>query len=753
LADQTNGRSAISGAIRVEKGVGRMSIEDFENQLLSCRSKAAKEAWVRAQDASATAGKISPRHVDRLHQLLKNNDRHEALSLALAMAVAHGGNAVIEVLRRRGALRASRYAFSIGSVRELVHLLGGLEDTLGIESQWLEYLVSIDALYKLAPGAKRLRDGLMTRLSKRRGKALKSFLVLANRAFASGGVQAPDPDARQRGISAEDVASAVSRMLALTRDEIGLHAADFTLTDEQALNPLNGTYSEDLLSALRLEELYRAETLVDGLPYRARQVGDHIVVSSIDPDLEKSVRLGYVQTEMQVNLRHYEMQKLWDEHPPSPLSLREVFKRYYDGSIERFAEIKSNPLRRITIGIPNIPGLFDPLASEQLYREDILFLVQLSVEDYEEFGIDAFDVAPGIKSIDLFKVNRLFALMAYLYERELEKVSDEKDRERLALNSVVATMRPEQLLALLGTVLPPEKATRILDMLTLHDQRDPVDLQYSPFLKADDCYLVAPALVSRSNLVRNIAFLNGLNAKRIQGDDPMQSAVAQALRDAGFHVGVEVKASASSATGDTDVLAYRDGVLYLIECKNAYHPCNAHEMRNSYDLIVKAGEQLTLRQQKFGEKEFREQVWKTLGWDMPPPTAVRTAVLIANRVFSGTTIEGHPVRQAHEFINVVVRGETRRIGVQGEVREAELVYKFWDGDELTTADLDRYLSQSGLIGDHFASLTSSNYGCDFGTYKLVFESWSFDMLKHDDLIQKRYRIEGVPGNGAQQKLS
>jgi len=706
-----------------------MSVTSVEQQLQSCASVAAKEAWVRAQTGVATKGKISRDDLDRLHGLLKDNRRPQALALGLAVALVGGANTLVFDLRRRGFLRASRYGFRVGAVREFIRVLRRLHDVLGLEDRWLDYLLSVDALYELAPDAKRLRDGLMTRLSQRRGRALKSFLVLADQTFAQGGVPQVEPGTP--GSTAEDIASAVSRIIALTREEVGLHGPDFVVTDEQALNPFNGTYDVDLHAAHRLEELYRAETMIDGLPYRARVDKDYVVVSSSDPDVEKSVRLGYVQMEMQVHVRQEEMRKFWEQHPQAPLSILEVFKRYYDDVISHFMQVKTLPLPRITFGIPELPNLFDPLADDRMFREDLMFLLQLSVEDYEEFALEPFEVAPGILSIDLFKVNRLFALMAYLYQRELEKVIDATERRRLTLHSVIVPLRREPLLKLLGNVLPLEKAEKILDMLVLDQTRDLVDLQYTPFLKVDDYYLLAPALIAHANLVRNVAFANRLNESRLDGQkDPMQSAVAEALRQAGFHVGEEVEDSARSSTGDTDLVAYRDGVLYLFECKNAYHPCNAHEMRNSYDHIVKAGKQLTLRQLKFGETDYRKKVWKNLGWTMPAPTAIRTAVLIANRVFTGTNIEGHPVRQAHEFINVVARGEIRSPGA---------VYRFWDGDALSTADLDRYLGTDGLMGDHFASLEPHNYTYDLGSRKLGFKSWKFNALTHQELIQKRYR--------------
>lgn len=708
-----------------------MSLETIEKQLLACRTVDTKEKWVRSQIGQFATGKISYDDIDRLQKLLKNNRRHEAAALTLAMAVTGGGDALLAILRRRGVLRASRYGFKAGPLRELVRLLGRLQDALCLEERWIDYLASVDALYELAPEAKRLRTGLISRLVSRRGKALKTFLALANQVFGHSGMHVDDAEAYPNGwISSEDIVSAVTRIIAVIREEIGFNAKDFLFTDEQALNDLNGTYSHDLVCALRIEELYKAETLVDGLPYRARVEGQAIIVESIDPDVEKSVRLGYVQMEMQVHFRIEKIQQIWAESKQSPASLFEVFEGYYDSIIERFIEIKTHPRRRITFSIPDIPNLFDPLASDLLFREDFLHLLQLSVESYEQFEIEPFEVAPSILSIDVFKINRLFGLLQYLFQRELEKVADQAERRRLAMNSVIVVMREEQLLTLLSVVLPPQKSEKILELLVLDESRELVDLQYTPFLKVDKTFLLAPALISRSNLVRNIALLNRLHEDRLQGKDPMQAAVAQALRDSGFKVGEEVLDSKKSKTGDTDLIAYRDGVLYLFECKNAYHPCNPHEMRNSYDHIRKAGKQLTLRQQKFGETAYQTKVWQQLNWDVPPPLKINTAVLIANRVFTGANIEGHPVRQAHEFINVVAHGE---------IRGPDTAYHFWDSNELSTADLDRYLSSDGLLGDHFASLEPINYRHNFGTNSLVFESWTFNPEKSREIIQRRYR--------------
>jgi hypothetical protein len=247
----------------------------------------------------------------------------------------------------------------------------------------------------------------------------------------------------------------------------------------------------------------------------------------------------------------------------------------------------------------------------------------------------------------------------------------------------------------------------------------------------DGYYLLAPSLIVHSNLVRNIAFANGLNEKRLADTepDPMQAAVEETLRDAGFKVGVEVKSTNRSA--DTDLVAYRDGTLYLIECKNAYHPCNAHEMRNSYDYIDYAGQQLTFRQELLSDPANQAKLFSRLGWPIAPTSKIQTGILIANRIFTGVSINGHPVRQAHEFINVVSRGFIRASD------GSELI--FWDGDEVTTSDVNRYLGDNGLLADHFAAMSEVNNDYAIGRKTLRFRSWMFDLKRHHEIARK-YRL-------------
>jgi hypothetical protein len=708
-----------------------MNVDRIREQIAACRSRSEMIDWVGRSKDLQVVGKLTRQIakdvVREVGEHLRRNRRGEAAASALAYALVDGDGLVAE-LRRAGVLRASRYQFRTGGPQELVAVLLSLKDALKLSPTSVQYLQSLIALYDMAAEVRKTREALVRRMTSRRGKALKSFLVMANQVFATKWAHdrhLPSNDLRH--YSAEDISDGVSRLLVIHRESLGMRREDWQYTDAQAINPLNATYGQDLLDALRLNEFMKAETLVDGLPYRAVLHPDGVVVESIDPDLERSVRLGYVQMDVQVILRHQMMEQEWKQGG-APLSFDAVCEYVKEG-LQHFVVYKSKPLPRIAFHIPNDPRFFEFTASDRYFKEDLLSLLQLSVQGYDDPTLEPFEVAPGITSIDLFKVNRLFRLVSYAMQLGLQGIEDPKERELLTLNSVIPFVSREDFITTLKGVLPDDKAERVFELLKFDGTRDFADLQYMPFIVVEGGVLVAPSLVANSNLVRNITIANRLNKDRIKDRDPMQCAVVEALRSAGFLVEEDV--GLNREDHDVDVFAYRDGVLYAFECKNAYHPCNAHEMRNSYDYIDYAGQQLTFRQELLSDPANQAKLFSRLGWPIAPTSKIQTGILIANRIFTGVSINGHPVRQAHEFINVVSRGFIRASD------GSELI--FWDGDEVTTSDVNRYLGDNGLLADHFAAMSEVNNDYAIGRKTLRFRSWMFDLKRHHEIARK-YRL-------------
>ncbi|MBL7373615.1 hypothetical protein INQ23_30300, partial [Escherichia coli] len=78
-----------------------------------------------------------------------------------------------------------------------------------------------------------------------------------------------------------------------------------------------------------------------------------------------------------------------------------------------------------------------------------------------------------------------------------------------------------------------------------------------------------------------------------------------------------------------------------------------------------------------------------------PSAEVHTGIVTANRIFHGAALNGHPVRQAHELINVLTMGK-----LSGEERSLSI----WAGSEFHALDLVTYLEGDSIAAKQLAAL-------------------------------------------------
>lgn len=701
---------------------------DVYQELLACGGVADMKRLVIEEAAVSKLQKISRCDIDKFSELAKAADHRSLLAFGMSLALKDACD-LVKKLRRSGCLRASRRGFRSAGLEELVCALVELKHVLSIPNKQVEYLRSVANLYTLSGQARAMQGALVRRLSSRRGVALKTHLALLDHYFSQP--HEYDFEASTEDLShycIEDLAEGVSRLIALHREVLGLGAMDMGLTDDQGLDELNTTYKRDLLDALHLEAVIRAEVLLDGLPYEATVAGNDVIVRSIDADFEKSTRFGYVQTTAQVNVRHQRMFELWGDSEPA--ALKDVIEAY-GVALADCTRLIERPIERIAFSIPNIPGAFDALSADCIYLEEFLMLLQLDVERYGEQDELVFEVGHGVTSLDLFKVMRFFSLIEHVFARCIDKQS-EHSRDRLKLDSAVLVVNHERLVHMISRVVNDARAKKVVEFLTLSPEEH-VDLQYKPLMRLDGLYFLSPAIIANSNLVRNVVRANRLKDLRSEGRDDMQDAVTVALLAAGFLVAKEVGGTKSNAMPEFDIVAWRQGELYLFECKSSYHPVNPHEVRNSFDHISEAAKQLSVRASWLSNAQNMHVLWKTVGWpaleSKPVSAKVRTCVVMANRVLAGIEVGGHPVRQAHELISVLTRGFIEGPGIR---------LRFWRAEQFSNADLNEYLGSTGLVADHFAAMLPIATRTRIGGKTLVNESYVYSPDKEAEIFKSRY---------------
>src|SRR5579859_1628712 len=721
-----------------------MTVEKLITRLLGKKGKAAMVAAakglsaeqrpVQGQQSRKAFERDLERHINALGLHIAEDRRREAMATGLAIAIADAELAIAKI-RGIGLFRSSRYAFQGSLIADIAEAMLQIRPMLNLHPDRIVYLESVLALTRLAPNVGEYHDGIAQFLRDRQDVALKTILVLTNSIFYFGWPFDPDQDSMEAiHYSAEELCEAASLLLSMYRERFKITSEVCDFADEKTVKKSEEPYIHLLVAAAKINKFREAETTIDGRPYQAVLNGTSVTVSSIDPGIEKSVRLGYIQSEFQVIKRLQTLKK----YHTSPSMRDFVAGASSDGALQQIVRLVDEPIKRLTLRLPTAQEIFGLFSSDHRFRDEIESLLYLNVNSFDDGTAPiVYRVSDRITSDDIFKLQRYFRFLSCMYQKRLEDFS-EAERRLLTFRSTVFVMPREEIINQLNLIfLDIEKTRELVTYLTLDEDRPFVDLQYTPFIVFGDFVVIAPQIVATSNLVRNIVTANKLPRLDETTGDPMQNAVVAALKGAGFKVEPEAMIRVNKKEVEIDIVAWRDDTLFLFECKNAYLPCSAHEIRNSFEHIDHAGHQLTLREETFRNPANQKAIYKKLEWDVRPTTAIHTGILIANRVFHTAKMSGHPVRHAHEFMNVVLRGFV----ASGEKR-----FTFWQEPAFQTSDLVAYLRGEVLIEDLLSSLDETTIPYQFGPRSLEFVTYRM----FTEVLDAKIRASLRPVEGARQ---
>jgi hypothetical protein len=672
--------------------------------------------------------------IQTLEGHLATDGTREAVAVALTVMFADGDYAIGK-MRREGVLRASKYGYRGMAIANVARAALSARASLDARSDRFDYLESILALTRLAPNAKVLHDRMAKILSSRENVALKTVLAIINSRFYHHGPAENSLGSLRLGrYTVEDVSEAASLVLDTYRQLFTIHDHCCNEVDAEGVAGLAPIYERLLVAAIRLTKFRDAEVMVDGLPFQARWERGAVRVSAIDPDVEKSIRLGYLQSQTQVMIRA--RQVMGSE---APISVREMIEKGFErGAFDRLVELVKWPVKRFRLFLPTAPQVFGLFRSDDIFRDEVESLMFVDADLFGELDPD-LEITPGVTIRDLLKVQRYFNFMSCLYQRKLQTIEDEAERAYLAFTSTIPVIPHDNLLQQFQLIFgDARKALSIIELLKIDFSASHLDLQYTPLVDLGSYYVVAPHLLAASNLVRNVTVAKKLRSFALRTGDPMVAAVIAALEATGFKVRSGVEVTIGGKEVELDLVAWRDGVLFLFECKNAYHPCSPHEMRNSFEHIRVARDQLDVRREMFRDLVSQAKLFGRLGWNVRPTKQLFTGIVIANRIFNGAEFNGHPVRQAHELINVLLTGT-----IGGDVE-----FKFWKEDAFTTQDLINYLARDSVATKSFEAMEPFPVETDFGGRLLVFESYAINPQRQLKIMEETYGPQRPEGNGA-----
>jgi len=364
--------------------------------------------------------------------------RQEAVSW-IALGLRCHPDRLVDEIRRQGIFRCSKYRFHTGQLRPVVSTLLAHAKALSLADDVTHYLQSVSRLLQLGSSVRTLDASLREFLVRRNERALKTVVAVVDSLFM---LDHQGDDSRSsenwKHYTKEDLAEAGSYIIHCFDAEIGLRDDHFNFMDEPGL--IAGLYHKLLAKACKIRAFLAAEIFVDAFDYRCALRADVVRVEPPYPELEMSIRLGFIQNE----------QVSWSQRieriiavNQGQLSLYKAADLFYDRFRDRIVKLVEEPMKRYVFHYPDIPpfrAFFSEdglLVEERLHLKEVLESELVTLEELKDF-----EIRKGITVLDLLKVYRLFGFVSHVTKRHLRQRIGRGARSRISLARTGVSHRP-----------------------------------------------------------------------------------------------------------------------------------------------------------------------------------------------------------------------------------------------------------------------------------------------------------------------
>lgn len=686
---------------------------ELKETLLRCSDVETMEGVVRSWKGSRATARLSRNLVSPIEALLTGGKLAEAGAVSLSLAYEHR-DAFVSMARQSGLFRASRYRFRTADLFELVQCLRRLADPLNLGAASRAYLDSLLAFYTISDDAAGIYEEAVNAMRERRGRMLATLMLIADHAYEADRIRLFWHGARGvKERTSDFLCGVVSTLMTIYRKELGSAAEDWYGIDSEQCDLHDGPYAMLVEHGRAIYELMEIEVSMDGSAAVAREIPGGVLVKRLPP-LDASIRLGHARMEEDI-VQHFEAIEE-DAFLSGRRSLLLLAREFRD-VLSNVIAVSTTPFGFPCVALlpPEDAVLLSNLRGENLFLEELFTQIQMRRYRCEAASMEAFDVGNGLMSIDLMRGARLLSVLrnAY-YDREESRLPSADDAIKAQRP---CCMRIVELTTLFSSVVGRSKAKKIISSLLMPTESDRFDLQYRPFVPVGEWVFFSLSVASSSIHPRNFEIGASVRPARLSNGDPSIDGVFERMRRAGLRVEKEREFRIRGAPGDTDILALFGDTLYVLEFKNSFVPSNSHELRNTYDHLLKAAGQLQIRKQWFESPDTQEQVWATLGWSDPFPCRVQTGIILSHPLFHGASIEEHPVRAAQDLMDFLEYGVVS-IGCSHA--------KSWEGDRLAASDLWRYFQPDGPCAAQLACMLPSSHFRPIGSSRLAAEDWHLD---------------------------
>lgn len=603
-------------------------------------------------------------------------------------------NKTFSIIRKKGLFRYSKYNQKkciISSISDELLLLDKelniLEDK---EKEYLRSIINLAGLSVSFAATHRLVIEEIRKFSKtyKNQSLIKTLLAFSDFLFLTN--YHPEDPSNKLSLKArtkEEITEAVSYLIFFISSRQEVKAQDTTFVADEYIT--SGEISKIIIPVCTMIDLKEIEILVESFDYRCIVTDDKLKITPLSDIFDKSIRLGYIRSELQIG--SYVDEALRLEIVEGAASMESLIDAVYDGIGEyiRFYYKEDFGYGRYVLEFPD--HIIDVLAEHifkpnSLFKEDIMYLSVIFKEQLLTMDdVENTVIRDNLTISEFMNIRRLFSFLLLLYQKNLYKNKDTISTG-LLVKSIIPAFREDQFYELLGRITSPDKLNTFLDIMCWEQGFENMfDLQYHPLLYVDGYFLIPLNIFCKSNAIRNLYASEHKNQGLLvnAGLEPLSEDLYNSFNS----VGTLCLKNVNFSNGDVDVLAIVDNNLYIFECKHTLHPINVHDMRTTLKHIKKAEAQLDKIKKEYDSGNLKRIIEDKLATSLDHIKKVSYAIILSNKLFTGNA-QKYPIRHVNELINIIE---------EGRFKTNDGIYSVWEGDNMTSQDLDNFLGTHNAI--------------------------------------------------------
>jgi len=448
------------------------------------------------------------------------------------------------------------------------------------------------------------------------------------------------------------------------------------------------------------------EVMIDHFDYSCSLVDDHLYIKPPFEDFEKSIRAGYIRSQLQqINDGINTFQAT---------SFVELVEKINDHEEFNFFKLTTtHNYSRYRIELPE--SVYEYIIEEfikpdSLFEEEIIYLSLIFKEQLlAHSDLNRIKVRENLTLYEFLKVRRILIFFYLMFADKIKKI--EKIDTELLFRSLVPVYTVEDFHEFIGKLFPIEKINSFLDIVCWEPGSDFIfDLQYHPVIRINNFFLIPLSIFANSNSIRNLfaSEYKKSNLDLLNSGD----ALVDELKKTFAKISIPAYSEISLGDTDIDVCAIYENTLFVFECKHTLHPVNAYDLRTTYDYIKKAESQLDKINRSYQQGNLLNILKRKLGINLNGIKRIESCIVLSNRVFNGNSFK-YPIRNINEVRNMLTKGI---------MRTESGAYKVWKNNSLTIEFLLDYFS----LDNKMTTLLMDSLSKETLTYELAIPNILFD---------------------------